>query len=53
MNEHRPRHWFTRGTWPECSCGYAPRDNAALTAHWAELGFRVVDEHGTLVKCPV
>lgn len=42
--------WFARGTWPRCACGFDPRDNAVLNEHWREQGFRVVDDHGTLVR---
>lgn len=45
--------WFGRGRWPTCRCGLDPHDNAVLTAHWAERGFRVVDDHGHLVKHPI
>jgi len=48
MGEHRPRDWFTRGVFPSCSCGFAPRDNAQLIAHWRSLGGEWVDIHGTL-----
>ena len=41
--------WFARRTWPQCRCGFAPRDNATLNAHWAESGFAVIDKHGFLV----
>ena len=53
--EHGPdaTSWFGRGRWPECRCGYAPRDNQALNNHWREHGFKVVDEHGRLVKHPL
>lgn len=48
-----PASWFGRGVWPKCQCGLEPRNNKALSEHWAERGFRVIDEHGTLVKYPV
>lgn len=48
-----PHTWFGIGLWPTCTCGYAPRDNGLLTAHWREHGFEVVDNHGTLVRRPV
>jgi hypothetical protein len=51
--EHSPRDWFAPGRWPSCSCGVDPRDNAKLTAHWAESGVRWVDEGGRLVSYPV
>lgn len=46
--DHGPdsRAWFAIGVWPECICGYAPRDNALLVAHWHEHGIEVVDDHG-------
>lgn len=47
------RTWFGVGLWPTCKCGFAPRDNDKLTAHWRTYGFRVVDEHGRLMKRPV
>lgn len=56
---HTPEHdanpstWWGRGVWPTCICGFAPRDNGLLNAHWAEHGFRVVDEHGRLTKRPL
>lgn len=53
--EHGPDHvsWFGQGRYPKCACGHDPRDNTALAGHWAEHGFRVVDEHGVLVKHPI
>lgn len=45
-----PSTWFGLGKWPTCRCGFAPRDNGALTEHWREQGFRVVDDHGHLVR---
>jgi len=45
--------WFVPGAWPGCTCGYRPKDNAKLTKHWADFGFRVRDEHGTLRKVPL
>lgn len=51
--EHSPVHWHTPGVWPSCSCGVAPRDNAKLTAHWAEHGIRWVDDHGKLTPYPL
>lgn len=45
---HRPRDWFLSGRYPWCSCGFAPRDNALLVAHWAELGLAWRDDHGWL-----
>lgn len=44
--------WFVPGVWPRCTCGFAPRNNAELNAHWAERGFRVVDIGGRLTKIP-
>jgi hypothetical protein len=35
---HSPVRWFERGVYPECSCGFAPHDNALLYRHWAEFG---------------
>lgn len=49
---HSPS-WFGRGSWPRCRCGYAPRDNSLLKQHWAEAGFRVVDERGILRTYPI
>jgi len=46
---HSPKDWFTRGVFPSCSCGYAPGDNAFLTAHWAGLGIQWADHRGQLV----
>lgn len=48
-----PATWFTPRLWPACQCGYAPRDNRALNAHWREHGFTVVDDHGHLITRPV
>jgi hypothetical protein len=52
--QHGPVHstWFGRGVWPTCTCGYAPKDNVMLNAHWAEHGFRVYHDTrtGQLVK---
>lgn len=45
---HRPIDWFTPGTWPRCSCGFNPHNNARLNAHWASFGLRWFDDHGTL-----
>jgi hypothetical protein len=50
---HQPVHWFTVGTYPSCSCGYAPADNRALIAHWAEMGIRWIDNGGTLECRPI
>lgn len=47
-NDHSPVDWFTPGRYPSCTCGYDPRDNAKLTAHWADFGIRWVDVHGVL-----
>ena len=44
---------FLRGEWTRCRCGYDPRDNALLNAHFAEHGFREVDDHGTIRRFPV
>lgn len=46
--EHSPRRWFLRGEYPQCSCGYAPRDNRKLIDHWAERGIAWYDDHGQL-----
>lgn len=48
-----PSTWFGRGVWPTCKCGFAPRDNGLLNAHWRELGFEVVDRHGILETRPI
>lgn len=55
MSEHGPvvSTWFARGTYPTCTCGLDPRDNAVLTAHWTENGIRVYDDHGRLVVEPI
>lgn len=55
QGEHGPvaATWFGRGQWPTCRCGYAPRDNTLLNAHWAEHGFTVVDDHGQLKCTPI
>lgn len=45
--------WYGRGRWPECTCGFAPRDNLVLKEHWRAAGFTVVDAHGTLQVRPV
>lgn len=45
-----PVTWFGVGMWPECACGFAPRDNRALTAHWRAAGFEVVDVGGQLTR---
>jgi hypothetical protein len=47
-NEHRPVNWFTRGVYPSCSCGFAPRNNTALNEHWADKGIRYVDVGGVV-----
>lgn len=47
--EHSPVGWFTPGVYPSCRCGFAPRDNDALTAHWREHGLAWHDDHGHLV----
>lgn len=47
--EHEPRDWFARGTYPSCSCGFAPRDNGQLIAHWRAHGIRWIDRGGRLV----
>lgn len=44
---------FVPGAWPGCRCGYRPRDNAKLNQHFAEHGFREVDDHGHLIRIPV
>ncbi len=44
---------FVRGEWPCCVCGFNPRDNQALNAHFEAHGFREVDVHGTIVREPV
>jgi hypothetical protein len=49
----RASTWFARGTYPDCACGYAPRDNGLLTQHWREAGFTVHDDHGRLVVVPI
>lgn len=44
---------FVPGAWPACKCGYNPKDNALLNAHFAEHGFKEVDEGGQIVRHPV
>jgi hypothetical protein len=51
-DKHAPRDWFTRGMYPSCSCGFAPRDNRKLIEHWAGHGIRWVSEQGKLVAHP-
>ena len=51
--EHYPVNWFTRGIFPSCSCGFTPRDNSKLIAHWGDLGFKFVDIGGTLTRVEV
>lgn len=41
---------FLRGEWARCACGHNPRDNALLNAHFAEHGFKEVDDHGTIIR---
>lgn len=45
--------WFGVGRWPECTCGFAPRNNRLLTLHWRDQGFSVQDDHGRLVTTPL
>lgn len=45
-----PATWFSIGKYPECRCGFAPRDNIALIEHWREAGFMIVENKGQLVK---
>jgi hypothetical protein len=53
MTEHgSDANRFVRGAWPGCLCGYRPRDNAKLNQHFAEHGFREIDNHGALTKTP-
>lgn len=44
---------FLRGEWTACKCGYDPKDNQKLNTHFAEHGFREVDDHGHIVRHPV
>ncbi|HEX6685545.1 MAG TPA: hypothetical protein VF062_22410 [Candidatus Limnocylindrales bacterium] len=44
---------FVPGAWPGCRCGYRPRDNYKLNQHFAEHGFREMDDHGQIVRIPV
>lgn len=44
---------WMRGAWPHCICGYNPRDNAKLNAHFADHGFQEVERHGELVQVPL
>lgn len=54
MTEHgSDANRFVPGTWPGCLCGYRPKDNRKLTQHFAEHGFREVDDHGRIVRIPV
>ena len=54
MNGHgSDANRFVRGAWPGCRCGYNPRDNAKLNAHFAEHGFEEVERHGELVQVPL
>lgn len=54
MKEHgSDSRRFIRGEWTRCVCGLNPKDNAVLNAHFAEHGFREVDEHGTIRTYPV
>jgi hypothetical protein len=46
--QHSPKDWWSRGRYPYCSCGYAPRDNGLLNAHWAEHGLVWYEDHGQL-----
>lgn len=46
--KHSPERWWERGVFPECSCGYAPRDNGLLYKHWAEHGLSWYDNYGHL-----
>lgn len=48
-----PTTWYTQGMWATCQCGFAPRDNGVLNAHWAEQGFKVYDAGGQLVTEPI
>lgn len=48
-----PSSWFARGMLPRCKCGFNPKDNGLLIQHWADAGFRVVDENGHLVSYPI
>lgn len=52
ITEHDPvpATWFARGQWPTCKCGFSPRNNRKLNDHWHEHGFRVVEDHGRLVR---
>jgi len=47
-DEHSPRYWTAPGVWPECSCGFAPRDNALLYQHWASHGLEWYSDGGQL-----
>lgn len=48
-----PSTLYTRGSWPRCRCGFDPRDNAALEAHYRDHGFIEVDVRGRLTRRPV
>lgn len=41
---------FSRGVWPRCKCGYDPHNNELLALHYAEYGFREVDDHGQIKR---
>lgn len=45
---HRPVNWFTQGTYPSCSCGFAPEDNIALNKHWKDHGISYVAVGNTI-----
>ena len=48
-----PATWFAPGRWATCQCGFDPKNNGLLADHWADQGFRVVDNNGQLEVRPL